>query len=79
MTTFQNLLNDSYQGRFVVEPNELVEVHVDYPKMEITVLTFRTKKQITPDTKKVFHSLSGHNFGMPTVEEKFNEIMEGLK
>ena len=79
MTTFQNLLNDSHEGRFVVEPNDLVEVHVDYPKSQITIFTFRTKSQLTPETRKVFHSLSGHNFGMPTVEEKFNEIMEGFE
>lgn len=78
MTTFQNLLSDSHEGKFVVEPNELVEVHVDYGRMQITVLTFSTKNQLTPDTKKVFHSLGGNFFGMPTVEEKFNEIMEGF-
>jgi len=75
MIAFNTLLNESHEGRFVVEPNELTEIHVDYIKMEISVFYYRTKKQITPEKKEVFTSLAGM-FGRQTVEEKFNEIIK---
>lgn len=75
MKSFKELLNESYDGRFVVEPNGLTEIHVDYGRMQITVLTFRTKIQLTPTTKQSFTSLAGI-FGQPTVEQKFNEIIK---
>ena len=77
MKTFQELLKDSNEGRFTFEPNELTEIHVDYAKMQITVETFRTKKQLTPTTTKTYHSLAGM-FGKPTVESKFNEIIQSI-
>lgn len=40
MKTFKTLLNESYEGRFVVEPNELTEIHVDYARMQISILSF---------------------------------------
>jgi hypothetical protein len=75
---FKKLLNESYEGRFVVEPNETTEIHVDYGRAEITVLTFRTKNQVAPETKKTYTSLAGM-FGKPTVEQKFNEIIKEFK
>lgn len=77
MKTFNQLLNESYQGKFVVEPNELTEIHVNYPQMRIDVLKFKTKKQLIPESKKTYLSLAGM-FGTPTVEEKFNEIIKGF-
>jgi hypothetical protein len=74
---FKELLANSYQGRFVVEPNELTEIHVDYGMMQIIVLTFGTKNQFTPKTKTVYHGLHGM-FGKPSVEDKFNEIMKNF-
>ena len=71
------LLKESYEGRFTVEPNDKTEIHVDFGRMEITVLTFRTKNQITPETKKTYSSLAGI-FGTLTVEQKYNEIMKGF-
>jgi len=75
MKPFKTLLNESYKGRFVVEPNELTEIHVDYERMQISILYFRTKKDLTPLKKELFTSLAGM-FGTPTVEEKFNEIIK---
>ena len=75
MKTFKELLAESYEGNFVVAPNELTEIHVDYRNMEITVKTYRTRKSLTPETKTTYISLAGM-FGKPTVEEKFNEIIK---
>jgi len=77
MKTFNELLKGSYEGRFTVEPNDTTEIHVDYGRMEITVLTFRTKNQLTPQTKKQYTSLAGI-FGTLTVEQKYNEIIKGF-
>jgi len=77
MKSFKKLLNESYEGRFTVEPNDKTEIHVDYGRSQITVFTYRTKNQLTPLTKKTYHSLAGM-FGTPTVEEKYHEIIKGF-
>lgn len=77
MKTFNELLKDSNQGRFIVEPNNTTEIHIDYAAMQITVLTFKTKNQVIPESKKTYISLHGM-FGTPTVEQKFYEIIKGF-
>jgi hypothetical protein len=77
MSLFTELLKDSYKGCFVYEPNELTEVRVNYGEMRIDLLKFRTKKDLTPLEKVVYHSLHGM-FGNQTVEEKFNQIIKSI-
>ena len=77
MSLFTKLLKDSYEGCFVYEPNELTEVRVNYSEMRIDLLKFRTKKDLTPLEKVVYHSLHGM-FGNQTVEEKFNQIIKSI-
>jgi hypothetical protein len=75
MKTFNELLKESNKGVFVVEQNELTEIHVDYANMTIEVREYRTKNQLTPDKKSTYSSLAGKNFGTQSVEEKFNELI----
>lgn len=77
--SFKTLLNESYEGIFTYEPNELIEIHVNYPKGNIRVDYYRSKNHmLDPIKKDYFHSLYGANFGTQTVEEKFNEIVDSI-
>jgi hypothetical protein len=74
--SFQELLRESQDGYFMVELNELIEIHVSYNTTEITVLEYKTKNQLTPIKTTKYSSLTGSNFGKPSVEEKFNELIQ---
>ena len=77
MTNFKKLANES-EGHFVVGPNDKTEIHVNLINSEITVDTYVTANHMVgcPETKSYF-TLVGM-FGYPTIEEKFNEIINNL-
>ena len=61
-------------GNFTVEANEITEIDVCYTKSEIRVKRYRFRNQLTPTSTKLYSSLYG-SFGMPSMEDTFNEIM----
>lgn len=75
MNTFNKLASEN-QGRFTFEPNELVEIQVNVSGSEIWVEEFRTANHFLKPIKKEYFSGLYGMMGYPSVEEKFNELLE---
>ena len=82
MTLFNQLLNENIEltgnARFTYEPNDKVEIFVDFEESEIRVEYFRTSNHLMDAYKSEYFPCLTGSYGQQSTEEKFNEIIEGL-
>ena len=78
MKNFQELLKESQNGNFTVEPTKLIEVSVNWESQTLCIDTYERKDKLSGDFKREVLRAKPSFLGGKSLEELFNEAIKSL-